>query len=59
MLAIHKADGAFVALDPSQPVSHTCYILGQTDTRMVIASRTQKHLFEGSENIETLMVSSR
>ncbi|OCK77491.1 acetyl-CoA synthetase-like protein, partial [Lepidopterella palustris CBS 459.81] len=45
MMAILKAGGAFVAVDPTQPISRTKAILDQVDAKLVISSTAQKHVF--------------
>jgi amino acid adenylation domain-containing protein/thioester reductase-like protein len=47
MLAVLKAGGAFVAIDPAQPMARTKAILAQTSPKLIIASQTQEHLFSG------------
>jgi amino acid adenylation domain-containing protein len=47
MLAIFKAGGAFVAMDPSYPASRIQAIATATKTSIVVAEPAHSHLFEG------------
>ncbi|KAF2199584.1 amino acid adenylation [Delitschia confertaspora ATCC 74209] len=47
MLAVLKAGGAFVAVDPDQPVSRTKDILNQINAHLVLSSPAKARVFSG------------
>lgn len=57
MVAIHRAGGAFVPLDPSHPQDRLQAIVRKTNAKIIVASPDTAHLFEGM-SITTVTLSS-
>ena len=50
MIAIHRAGGAFVPLDPSHPESRLKTIIEKANAKLVVSSPENSHLFHGLGN---------
>ncbi|KAK2601699.1 hypothetical protein QQS21_004774 [Conoideocrella luteorostrata] len=46
MLAVMKAGGAFVSLDPASPASRRQHILSQVEAQIILTSKQNAHLFD-------------
>lgn len=55
MLAILKAGGAGVALDPGHPVSRLEGLIEQTGSRIILAAPRNVHIFEKTPNVEHVL----
>ncbi|OCL04567.1 acetyl-CoA synthetase-like protein [Glonium stellatum] len=52
MLAILKAGGAAVALDPGHPVNRLEGLIRQTGSRIILAAPRNVHIFDKTQNVE-------
>ena len=51
MIAIHRAGGAFVPLDPSHPKDRLKLIIEKADAKLLVSSPENAHLFHGLGNM--------
>ncbi|KAM0346346.1 hypothetical protein ACHAPU_005777 [Fusarium lateritium] len=58
MMAVLKAGGAFVPLDPTHPPERISFLVNNVDAKLVLCSASLEHIFD-SLNIPTLTVSQK